>query len=63
MGREAAKELCKGKPKAEQVIDGIVIHGENLNKIFEVTQERKKDHEKVTQEQLEISIIAIEVAK
>jgi len=45
----------KGKRKAEQVMDGIVLLGDNINKIVEVTEERKKEREKVTEAQLEIS--------
>lgn len=46
MGRGVAKEQRKGKRKVEQVMDGIIILGENINKIVEVTQERRKECEK-----------------
>jgi len=46
MGRGVAKEQLKGKRKVEQVMDGIIILGENINKIVEVTQERRKEREK-----------------
>lgn len=46
MGRGVAKEPRKGKRKVEQVMDGIIILGENINKIVEVTQERRKECEK-----------------
>ena len=36
-------------------MDGIVLLGDNINKIVEVTEERKKEREKVTEAQLEIS--------
>ena len=52
IGREAANAERRGKRKAEQVMDGIEILGENINKIFEVTEERKKAHEKITEAQL-----------
>ena len=53
-GRESAKTERKGKRKAEQVMDGIVLLGDNITKIIEVTEERK-EREKVTEAQLEIS--------
>jgi len=45
IGRESAKQERRGKRKADQVMDGIEILGENINKIVEVTQERKKERE------------------
>ncbi|CAO2200349.1 unnamed protein product [Urochloa humidicola] len=63
IGREAAKAERKGKRKAEQVMDGIVILGENINKIVKVAEERKKEREKVTEAQLEISRTNLKVAK
>ncbi|CAN6173520.1 unnamed protein product [Urochloa humidicola] len=62
IGREAAKAERKGKRKAEQVMDGIVILGENISKIVEVTQERKKEREKVTEAQLRISSMNLQAA-
>ncbi|CAN6347369.1 unnamed protein product, partial [Urochloa humidicola] len=63
IGREAAKAERKGKRKADQVMDGIVILGENIDKIVEVTQERKKEREKTTEAQLEISRINLQAAQ
>ncbi|KAF0896351.1 hypothetical protein E2562_021885 [Oryza meyeriana var. granulata] len=39
----------------DEVKDGISILGDNINKTAEITQERKKEREKVTEAQLEIS--------
>jgi len=36
-------------------MDGIVLLGDNITKIIEVTEECKKEREKVTEAQLEIS--------
>lgn len=55
IGREAAKEQRKGKRKVDEVKDGIAMLGENINKISKITEERKKECEKVTEAQLEIS--------
>jgi hypothetical protein len=63
IGREAAKTERKGKRKVEELMDGIVILRENINKIVEVTQERKKEREKATEKQLEISRINLKVVK
>jgi hypothetical protein len=63
IGREAMKAEPKGKWKAEQVMDGIVLLGDNITKLIEVTQERMKEHEKVTEAQLEISRLHLQVAK
>ncbi|PUZ37719.1 hypothetical protein GQ55_9G143100 [Panicum hallii var. hallii] len=63
IGREAAKAECKGKRKAEQVMDGIVMLGYNISKIIEVTQERKKEREKMTEAQVEISRLNLEDCK
>lgn len=63
IGREGAKTERKGKRKAEQVMDGIVMLGDNINKIIEVTQERKKEREKVIGAQLEISRLNLKAAK
>jgi hypothetical protein len=48
MGREAAKAERKGKRKANQILDGISRLGDSVTKIIDLTQERKKDREKVT---------------
>ncbi|CAD6246298.1 unnamed protein product [Miscanthus lutarioriparius] len=55
IGREAAKAQRKGKRKVEEVKDGISMLADSINKIAEITQERKKEREKVTEAQLEIS--------
>jgi hypothetical protein len=39
----------------DEVKDGISMLGDNVNKIAEITQERKKEREKMTEAQLEIS--------
>jgi hypothetical protein len=54
IGREAAKAQHRGKKKMNEVKDGISMLGDNVNKIAEITQERK-EREKVTEAQLEIS--------
>ncbi|KAF0897991.1 hypothetical protein E2562_037895 [Oryza meyeriana var. granulata] len=38
-----------------EVKDGISMLGDNINKIAEITEERKKERDKVTEAQLEIS--------
>ncbi|CAN6199250.1 unnamed protein product [Urochloa humidicola] len=63
IGREAAKAERKGKRKAEQVMDGVIILRENISKIAEISEERKKEREKVTEAQLEISRTNLQVAK
>jgi hypothetical protein len=63
IGREAAKTERKGKRKAEQVMDGIVLLGDNINKIVVTTQERKKEREKVTEAQFEISRLNLQAAQ
>ena len=62
IGKAAAKTERKGKRKAEQVMDGIVLLGDNITKIIEVTEERK-EREKVTEAQLEISRLNLQAAK
>ncbi|CAO2142217.1 unnamed protein product [Urochloa humidicola] len=59
--REAAKAKYKGKRKVEQLMDGIAILGDNINKIAEVAKERKKEREKATEAQLAISKINLKV--
>ena len=44
-------------------MDGIVLLGDNINKIVEVTEERKKEREKVTEAQLEISRLNLQAAQ
>lgn len=63
IGREAAKAARRGKRKAEEVLDGVVLLGENINKIVEVQKERKQEREKVTEAQLEISRLNLKAAK
>lgn len=63
IGREAAKAERKCKRKAEKVMDGVIILRENMSKIAEITEERKKECEKVTTAQLEISRTNLQAAK
>jgi hypothetical protein len=42
IGRDAAKAQKIGKRKAEEVLDGIVLLRENINKIIEVQEDHKK---------------------
>lgn len=64
IGRDAAKAQRNGKKrKADQVMDGIALLGENVDKIVAVQQERKQDREKVTNAQLEISKNQLKAAK
>ncbi|CAN6217501.1 unnamed protein product [Urochloa humidicola] len=63
IGREAAKAERKGKRKAEEIMDGIVILGDNITKIVQVSEQRKKEREKATEAQLEISKINLRVVK
>ena len=44
-------------------MDGIVLLGDNITKIIEVTEECKKEREKVTEAQLEISKLNLQAAK
>jgi len=44
-------------------MDGIVLLGDNITKIIEVTEERKKEREKVTEAQLEISRLNLQAAQ
>jgi hypothetical protein len=55
MGREAAKAERKGKRKADQILDGISKLGDSVTKIIDLTQERKKDREKMTESHLKIA--------
>jgi hypothetical protein len=52
MGREAAKVERKGKRKADQILDGISRLGGSVTKIIDLTQERKKGREKMTESHL-----------
>jgi len=44
-------------------MDGIVLLGDNITKIIEVTEERMKEREKVTEAQLEISRLNLQAAQ
>jgi hypothetical protein len=55
MGREAAKAERKGKRKADQILDGISKLGDSVTKIIDLTQECKKDREKMTESHLKIA--------
>ena len=61
--RRASYQERSGKGKVEQVMDGIVLLGDNITKIIEVTEERKKEREKVTEAQLEISRLNLQAAQ
>jgi len=55
IGREAAKAERNGKRKKDNIMDAIVILGDNIEKIIKVQQDRKVECEKVTEAQLKIS--------
>ncbi|KAL6841847.1 hypothetical protein ACP4OV_028359 [Aristida adscensionis] len=55
MGREAAKKERKGKRKAEQILDGIAMLGDNITKIINLTQDRKKERAVVIESHLQIA--------
>jgi len=55
IGREAAKAERNGKRKKGNVMEGIVILGDNIDKIVKVEEDRKMEREKVTEAQLQIS--------
>jgi hypothetical protein len=64
IGREAAKaERSKGKRKADQLMDGIINLGDSINKIAEVAEERKKEREKATEAQFEITKMNLKVVE
>ncbi|KAF0892866.1 hypothetical protein E2562_018649 [Oryza meyeriana var. granulata] len=63
IGRDAAKAQHNGKSKAEEVMDCIVLLGENVNKKVAVQQECKQEREKVTKAQLEITRLQLKTAK
>ena len=63
IGREAAKAERNGKRKKENVIEGIVILGDNIEKIIKVQQDRKVEREKVTEAQIQISNANLKAAK
>uniref|UniRef100_A0A0A9E4T3 Uncharacterized protein n=1 Tax=Arundo donax TaxID=35708 RepID=A0A0A9E4T3_ARUDO len=43
-------------------MDGVILLGENISKIVEVQQERKKEREKVTETQLEVARLQLKAA-
>jgi hypothetical protein len=55
IGREAAKAERSGKRKKDNVMEGFVILGDNIEKILKVQQDRKAECEKVTEAQIKIS--------
>jgi hypothetical protein len=63
IGREAAKAERSGKRKKENVMEGIVILGDNIEKIIKVQQDRKVEREKVTEAQIQISDTNLKAAK
>ncbi|XP_066350812.1 glutathione S-transferase T2-like [Miscanthus floridulus] len=63
IGREAAKAEPNGKCKKENVIEGIVILGDNIEKIIKVQQDRKVEREKVMEAQIQISNANLKATK
>ena len=63
IGREAAKAERSGKRKKDNVMEGIVILGDNIEKIIKVQQDRKVEREKVTEAQIQISNANLKAAK
>jgi hypothetical protein len=55
IGREAAKAERSGKRKKENIMEGIVILGDNIEKIIKVQEDRKVERENVTDAQIQIS--------
>jgi hypothetical protein len=55
IGREAAKAERSGKRKKENIMEGIVILGDNIEKFIKVQEDRKVEREKVTDAQIQIS--------
>jgi hypothetical protein len=55
IGREAAKAERNGKRKKGNAMEGIVILGDNIEKIIKVEQDRKVEREKVSEAQIQIS--------
>jgi hypothetical protein len=62
IGREAAKAERNGKRKKANVMEGIVILGDTVEKIVKVQQDRKVELEKVTEAQIQISNANLKVA-
>jgi hypothetical protein len=63
IGREAVKAERNGKPKKENVMEGIVILGDNIDKIIKVQEDQKVEREKVTEAQIQISNANLKAAK
>jgi hypothetical protein len=63
IGREAAKAERSGKRTKENIMEGIVILGDNIEKIIKVQQDRKVEREKVTEAQIQISDTNLKAAK
>ncbi|KAF0924323.1 hypothetical protein E2562_010018 [Oryza meyeriana var. granulata] len=63
IGREAAKAERSGKRKKENIMEGIVILGDNIEKIVKVQQDCKLEQEKVTEAQIQISNTNLKAAK
>ena len=55
IGREAAKAERNGKRKKDNIMDAIVILGDNIEKIIKVQQDRKVECKKVMEAQIQIS--------
>ncbi|KAG8087766.1 hypothetical protein GUJ93_ZPchr0010g8429 [Zizania palustris] len=55
IGREATKAERSGKRKKENIMEGFVILGDNIEKILKVQQDQKAECEKVTEAQIKIS--------
>lgn len=63
IGREAAKSERNGKRKKENVMEGIVLLGDNVQKIIKVHEDRRVDREKATEAQIQISNATLLAAK
>jgi len=63
IGREAAKAERSGKRKKENIMEGIVILGDNIEKIVKMQEDRKVEREKVTEAQIQISNANLKAAK
>jgi len=63
IGREAAKAERSGKRKKKNIMEGIVILGDNIEKIVKMQEDRKVEREKVTEAQIQISNANLKAAK
>jgi hypothetical protein len=63
IGREAAKAQRNGKRKKDNLMEGIVILGESIEKIMKVHQDQSVEREKVTDAQIQISNANLNTAK